>query len=209
MAAAVPSVPSTAVVEFRKNAVVHIVEGLHAGQQGTFVKHNGGANNDQCAVRVEERGVVRTVYVRVAVLRHGRAPVLGPAPPAPATTPTTQADVDWCTQMLRKPAPADARASKPDDSGYVYIFSNPSEPGQLKVGRAREVEKRLRAARVYVSAMRCMASFWCADYVRGERLAHSLLAEYRARAYGGPGNEWFEVSLLRASVACARAAQLS
>lgn len=202
---------------FGKDQIVHIVgETIHAGKQGTFVKHNGGPHGDQVMIRIDQQGVLQNVFVRIQHVRSGRLPIsatppppVGKTPPVTPPSPATNDELVWCQRIIHcgVPAKSSAREAK-EDAGYVYVFQNPDNPGHVKVGRSRTTENRLRAARVYVPKMRMMACFWAADYVRAERLAHELLREYRTRQFGSPGNEWFQVSVSRASCAVMRACQL-
>lgn len=94
-----------------------------------------------------------------------------------------------------------------DDPGFIYVFEDVAQ-GRVKVGRARDVIKRLQAGQTWIPRLRIRSMHYCRDYIRGEQIVHHILAPARFQNFG-PGNEWFICPVALASVACARASGLS
>jgi hypothetical protein len=82
-------------------------------------------------------------------------------------------------------------------SGYIYILSNPSMKGLLKIGLStRPVQDRvaeLDSATGVPMPFKIEAYFISSDPEAHEQKIHSLLAKYRVK-----GKEFFELSLLEA-----------
>lgn len=77
--------------------------------------------------------------------------------------------------------------------GYIYIFSNPSYKGCLKIGKARNPRlrvKQLSGETGVLRKFRIEAFFKVSDYTVDEQKAHSLLASYREK----PNKEFFRLS---------------
>lgn len=77
--------------------------------------------------------------------------------------------------------------------GFVYIFSNPAYPGQVKIGKAQSPKsrvKQLSGETGVLKPFRIEAYFRSQDYTTDEQLAHLTLAEYRTR----PNKEFFAIT---------------
>ena len=69
--------------------------------------------------------------------------------------------------------------------GCVYVFSNPSMPGLLKVGKAdnsEERKKELSSSTGVPEPFEEVAVFPSAHPYRAEREAHEVLSEYRNKS---------------------------
>lgn len=78
-----------------------------------------------------------------------------------------------------------------DTPGYLYALVHPNHPGKIKVGRARDLRKRLTAYQVGCPDRAYSYAFTLAvpDIYRAELQAH-----YRLDGCRVPGTEWFQVS---------------
>lgn len=78
--------------------------------------------------------------------------------------------------------------------GYVYVLSNPSMPGLLKIGRS-EADPQIRAAQLYTTGVpepfRIEFVWYCDDHEAVEKELHESFADNRK-----PGREFFEVEPL-------------
>lgn len=81
--------------------------------------------------------------------------------------------------------------------GYVYVLTNPSMPGLVKIGRTvRDVDAR--ALELFQTGVPTPfvveRTFFCVDCFKTEREAHAALADYRVNI----GREFFAVTVARA-----------
>ncbi len=125
--------------------------------------------------------------------------------PAPRLVGPTQ--VEWAQRIMSGALDPAVLPPAQDWDGYVYLMRDMRDPGRVKVGHAKNVDKRAAAGRTWLPELRVEAVFYCADRKRAERIAHAMLEPHRLRNVGG-GNEWFACSVARASIACVRAAML-
>lgn len=95
----------------------------------------------------------------------------------------------------------EASKSEPESPGYVYILSNPTLPGLVKIGYTRKsVAERVRhlsSSTSIPAPFKVVASFHTATPVAHEAEAHARLAPHRQ-----PGREFFAVSEAQAIAAC-------
>lgn len=75
-------------------------------------------------------------------------------------------------------------ASDTDRSGFVYVIQDAS--GLVKIGRTKDIEKRLRALSTGASSTLSVVTYWsCEDAAEREAIEHEFWSEYRVRG------EWF------------------
>ena len=84
--------------------------------------------------------------------------------------------------------------------GWLYIFHNSDDPHVIKVGRAMDVDRRLRDARTFAPKMAELYRVYAQeDAASSEKQAHAMLARYRVRydngGYEGGAREWFSAPI--------------
>ena len=93
------------------------------------------------------------------------------------------------------------RKSKPETPGHIYILSNPTLPGLVKIGyTCRAVAERVRhlsSSTSIPAPFKVVASFKTATPVSHEAKAHALLAPHRQ-----PGREFFSITEAEAVAVC-------
>ena len=115
-------------------------------------------------------------------------------PKCKATFPTERRDC-YCKpcrrRYMREYKQEHKQAQGPEDD--LYVFRNPRLPGEFKVGRSSDVERRrleLQASQNF--HLEAVAVF--PGMGRHEAYVHDALAEYRVLC---PSREWFRLDLAR------------
>ena len=79
----------------------------------------------------------------------------------------------------------------------LYIMENPRIPGEVKIGRSKNPEERARQlSNGHPFWLVVRRSYGCKGFL--EKTLHQRLKSRRVG--GGPGTEWFKVSVEQASV---------
>jgi hypothetical protein len=73
-----------------------------------------------------------------------------------------------------------------DRSGFVYVIQD--ESGLVKIGRTRNVERRMKALSTAASSALTLVAFWvCDDAAEREATEHEFWSDCRVRG------EWFRI----------------
>lgn len=91
-----------------------------------------------------------------------------------------------------------SRLTRKDQSGYVYIFSDPKRPHLHKIGRAKKTDNRLRQIRYSCGLQLELVKQYQVDYyARTEGLIHAYLSDlcqpYVCETCHAKHGEWFEI----------------